>query len=125
MNKNNFLVILLLCSLSSTGYAMACDQANVLFKAKSTDIIPRWGLQVNVKHKQRVYFHSAPHDTCKIKDLFIIQNDIVSGYHFYREPSEQEWIYVLYYSKRKDLDNEIVEGWIKFKDLKNIPREFP
>ena len=62
---------------------------------------------------------------CKIKDLFIIQNDIVSGYHFYREPSEHDWIYVLYYSKRKDLDNEIVEGWIKFKNLKNIPREFP
>ena len=125
MNKNNFLVILLLCSLSSTGYAMACDQANVLFKAKSTDIIPRWGLQVNVKHKQRVYFHTAPKAECKLKDLFIIRGDSVTAYDLYKDASQEEWVYVIYYSKRQDLDSEIVEGWVQLKDFEYLGSNSP
>lgn len=122
MVQTLFVVLLALITTFSHAH-IDCLKLNDHVLKQGNQIAPVWIL--SAKSKQRVYFHSAPHDACKIKDLFIIQNDIVSGYHFYREPSEQDWIYVLYYSKRKDLDNEIVEGWIKFKNLKNIPREFP
>ncbi len=51
-------------------------------------VIPRWGLTVKVKH--RVYFHSAPLNTCKIKDLFIIRHDSVTAYDLYKDKMQQE-----------------------------------
>ena len=125
MNKNNIITNLFLCRLSTTGFAMDCDQANAMSKPKSTDIIPRWGLQVNIKHKQRVYFHTAPSTECKLNDLFIIRGDSVTAYDLYKDASQQEWVYVIYYSKRQDLDSEIVEGWVQLKDFEYLGSNSP
>ena len=116
------LLIVLLISVSSQAKNFCADMDREIIKQGSA-IAPVWLLLV--QSKQRVFFHSAPNEKCKIKDLFIIYNDSVTGYNFYRDSSKQEWIKVIYYSKRQDLENEIVEGWVKFKDLKNIPRDFP
>ena len=113
----------ILCMVSVSSQAKNhCSTLNEKILKKDNQIAPVWIL--SVQSKEHVYFHSAPSDNCKIKNLFIIFDDTVTGYNFYQD-SKQEWIKVIYYSKRKDLESEIVEGWIKFRDLKLIPREFP
>ncbi len=96
---------------------------NEQVQKKAIDIIPRWALAV--KSKQRVYFHSAPSTSCKIKDLFIIHDDSVTAYDLYKDAAQQEWVYVMYYSKRQDLESEIVKGWIKLKDFEYMGRDSP
>ena len=65
------LTLIALIFLGSTIiHAGDCLVLNERVNKKAVDIIPRWGLAV--KSKQRVYFHSAPNASCKIKDLLFI-----------------------------------------------------
>ena len=100
---------------STIVHAGDCLLLNERVNKKAVDIIPRCSLAV--KSKQRVYFHTAPDVSCKIKGLFIIHGNRVTAYDLYKDASQQEWISVLYYSERQDLDSEIVEGWMRLKDF--------
>ena len=99
-------------------FAIDCSVMNEQVKKKAVPVIPRWALMV--KSKQRVYFHSAPNDACKIKGLFIIHSDNVTAYDLYKDKNKQEWVSVIYYSKRQDLESEIVEGWVKLNEFENL-----
>ena len=99
-------------------FALDCSVMNEQVKKKAVPVIPRWALMV--KSKQRVYFHSAPNDVCKIKGLFIIHSDNVTAYDLYKDQNKQEWVSVIYYSKRQDLESEIVEGWVKLNEFENL-----
>ena len=83
-------------------------------------VIPR--LDIVVQSKHRIYFHSALLEQCKIKDLSIIHNDSATAYDIYQDSNGQEWVYIIYYSKRSDLDSEVVEGWEKLKKFETFPR---
>ena len=61
----------------------------------------------------RVYFHSAPSNACKIKDLFMIKNDHITAYSTYDDGQEQ-WVSAMYFSKRL---GDTVQGWAKLKDF--------
>ena len=111
------LILSILC-LPSMVYAVDCSVLNDQIKKKAVPVIPRWALMV--KSKQRVYFHSVPNDACKIKDLFIIHSDNVTAYDLYIDKNKQEWVSVIYYSKRQDLESEIVEGWVKLNEFENM-----
>lgn len=104
-------------------FAIDCPILNEQAEKKAVPVIPRWNL--TVKSKQRVYFHSAPIDACKIKGLFIIHNDSVTAYDLYKDKNKQEWVSVMYYSKRQDLESEIVEGWVKLKEFENMGTDSP
>ena len=122
MLKRISLILSILC-LPHVAYAVDCSLLNEQAEKDALPVIPRWGL--TVKSKQRVYFHSAPIDACKIKDLFIIHDDSVTAYDLYRDKNKQEWVYVIYYSKRQDLENEIVEGWIKHSEFNYLGTDSP
>lgn len=122
MLKQLILGFALLLSVNSV-FAIDCPKINKQVEKQAVPVVPRWGL--TVQSKQRVYFHSAPLDACKIKGLFIIHGDSVTAYDLYKDKTHQEWVYVMYYSKRQDLENEIVEGWIKLKELKYMGTDSP
>ena len=104
-------------------FAIDCSKMNEQVEKQAVPIVPRWGLVV--QSKQRVYFHSAPLADCKIKGLFIIHGDSVTAYDLYKDKAHQEWVYVMYYSKRQDLENEMVEGWIKLNEFKYMGTDSP
>lgn len=114
------------CVLSISSSVIAsndCSELNSNIQNQNNQIAPVWILLVKAKH--RVHFHSAPTKNCKSKDLFIIHGDSVTAYNLYKDSHQQEWVYVMYYSKRQNLESEIVEGWVKLKDFEIIPRSFP
>ncbi|WP_171405821.1 hypothetical protein [Acinetobacter sp. SWAC57] len=92
-------------------HAEDCVKFEEKAEQKEVQIIPRWGMKVIVP--TRVYFHSAPSNTCKIKDLFMIKNDHITAYSTYDDGQEQ-WVSVMYFSKRL---GDTVQGWAKLKDF--------
>ncbi len=98
--------------LTQNVLAADCAKIEKLAEKKEVHLIPRWGMQV--VSPQRVYFHSAPNDACKIKDLFIVKNDHVTAYTVYND-GKQDWVSVMYFSQRL---GDTVQGWAKFKAFK-------
>ena len=104
------LLSLVLCSLlSPLVFAEDCAKLEEKAGQKEVQMIPRWGMKVIAP--SRVYFHSAPSDACKIKDLFIIKNDFITAYSTYDDGKEQ-WVSIMYISKRL---GDTVQGWAKLK----------
>ena len=64
-----------------------------------------------VKYKSRVYFYSAPDEMCRIKNIFIIKNDVVSVYAEYKGFSS-----VMFFRKNGDP----VSGWIHSDSIEPI-----
>ncbi len=93
-------------------FAVDCEKIESLVEQKEAHLIPRWGMAV--VSPQRVYFHSAPNDACKIKDLFIVKNDHVTAYTIYND-GKQDWVSIMYFSQRL---GDTVQGWAKFKAFK-------
>lgn len=54
---------------SNLSFAVNCDKIENLASRTEAHLIPGWGM--SVISPQRVYFHSAPNDACKMKDMFI------------------------------------------------------
>ncbi|HFG6966542.1 TPA: hypothetical protein ACGIKW_001712 [Acinetobacter baumannii] len=69
-------------------------------------------MKVSSDKGPRVYFHSAPSQSCKIKQKFVISNDQVIAYYSF-ENEGQEWLYVVYTGK----NNKKTVGWVKKTDL--------
>ncbi|WP_143468265.1 hypothetical protein [Kosakonia pseudosacchari] len=96
---------LLLSSFLSWG---GCDEINAIAE-RHQDLTPSSDSGYVVADTHRVYFYSAPDETCKMKGLFIINGDQITQYAEYKGFSS-----VIFLKK----DGEPVSGWIHSKTIK-------
>ncbi|MDI1222144.1 MULTISPECIES: hypothetical protein [Acinetobacter] len=119
MFKKMIITVLLLSS-SSFSLAMSCFELNLQTYKKEQEIQPRWELLGKSKH--RIYFYSAPKNICKMNDTFVLQNDNVTAYSIYKDRKKQHWVYVIFNDPNQNIEDDLVEGWVKLKDFKLIER---
>lgn len=117
MFKKMIITVLLLSS-SSFSLAMSCFELNLQTYKKEQEIQPRWELLGKSKH--RIYFYSAPKNICKMNDSFVLQNDNVTAYSIYKDRKKQHWVYVIFNDPNQNIEDDLVEGWVKLKDFKLI-----
>ena len=117
MFKKMIITVLLLSS-SSFSLAMSCFELNLQTYKKEQEIQPRWELLGKSKH--RIYFYSAPKNICKMNDTFVLQNDNVTAYSIYKDKKKQDWVYVIFNDPNQNIEDDLVEGWVKLKDFKLI-----
>jgi hypothetical protein len=117
MFKKMIITVLLLSS-SSFSLAMSCFELNLQTYKKEQEIQPRWELLGKSKH--RIYFYSAPKNICKMNDTFVHQNDNVTAYSIYKDRKKQHWVYVIFNDPNQNIEDDLVEGWVKLKDFKLI-----
>lgn len=117
MFKKMIITVLLLSS-SSFSLAMSCFELNLQSYKKEQEIQPRWELLGKSKH--RIYFYSAPKNICKMNDTFVLQNDNVTAYSIYKDRKKQHWVYVIFNDPNQNIEDDLVEGWVKLKDFKLI-----
>lgn len=117
MFKKMIITVLLLSS-SSFSLAMSCFELNLQTYKKEQEIQPRWELLGKSKH--RIYFYSAPKNICKMNDIFVLQNDNVTAYSIYKDRKKQHWVYVIFNDPNQNIEDDLVEGWVKLKDFKLI-----
>lgn len=119
MFKKMIITVLLLSS-SSFSLAMSCFELNIHTYKKEQEIQPRWELLGKSKH--RIYFYSAPKNICKMNDTFVLQNDHVTAYSIYKDRKKQDWVYVIFNDPNQNIEDDLVEGWVKLKDFKFIEK---
>ncbi|MFW1957998.1 hypothetical protein ACG91D_20875 [Acinetobacter guillouiae] len=119
MFKKMIITVLLLSS-SSFSLAMSCFELNLQTYKKEQEIQPRWELLGKSKH--RIYFYSAPKNICKMNDTFVLQNDNVTAYSIYKDKKKQDWVYVISNDPNQNIEDDLVEGWVKLKDFKFIEK---
>ena len=119
MFKKMIITVLLLSS-SSFSLAMSCFELNLQTYKKEQEIQPRWELLGKSKH--RIYFYSAPKNICKMNDTFVLQNDNVTAYSIYKDKKKQDWVYVIFNDSNQNIEDDLVEGWVKLKDFKFIEK---
>ena len=119
MFKKMIITVLLLSS-SSFSLAMSCFELNLQSYKKEQEIQPRWELLGKSKH--RIYFYSAPKNICKMNDTFVLQNDHVTAYSIYKDRKKQDWVYVIFDDPNQNIEDDLVEGWVKLKDFKFIEK---
>jgi len=119
MFKKMIITVLLLSS-SSFSLAMSCFELNLQSYKKEQEIQPRWELLSKSKH--RIYFYSAPKNICKMNDTFVLQNDNVTAYSIYKDRKKQDWVYVIFNDPNQNIEDDLVEGWVKLKDFKFIEK---
>lgn len=119
MFKKMIITVLLLSS-SSFSLAMSCFELNLQNYKKEQEIQPSWELLGKSKH--RIYFYSAPKNICKMNDTFVLQNDNVTAYSIYKDKKKQDWVYVIFNDPNQNIEDDLVEGWVKLKDFKFIER---
>lgn len=119
MFKKMIITVLLLSS-SSFSLAMSCFELNLQPYKKEQEIQPRWELLGKSKH--RIYFYSAPKNICKMNDTFVLENDNVTAYSIYKDKKKQDWVYVIFNDPNQNIEDDVVEGWVKFKDFKFIEK---
>ncbi|MRT38563.1 hypothetical protein GJV03_15445 [Acinetobacter sp. RIT698] len=110
----------LLLSSSSFSLAMSCFELNLQTYKKEQEIQPSWELLGKSKH--RIYFYSAPKNICKMNDTFVLQNDNVTAYSIYKDKKKQDWVYVIFNDPNQNIEDDLIEGWVKLKDFKFIER---
>lgn len=84
-----------------------CDALNLIAE-RYQDLIPSSESVYKVVDTNRVYFYSAPNEECKIKNLFIINGDLINLYAEYKGFSS-----VVFFKK----NGEPVSGWIHSKSI--------
>lgn len=119
MFKKMIITVLLLSS-SSFSLAMSCFELNLQSYKKEQEIQPSWELLGKSKH--RIYFYSAPKNICKMNDTFVLQNDHVTAYSIYKDRKKQDWVYVIFNDPNQNIEDDLVEGWVKLKDFKFIEK---
>lgn len=119
MFKKMIITVLLLSS-SSFSLAMSCFELNLQTYKKEQEIQPSWELLGKSKH--RIYFYSAPKNICKMNDTFVLQNDNVTAYSIYKDKKKQDWVYVIFNDPNQNIEDDLIEGWVKLKDFKFIER---
>jgi len=106
--KKIFLIAFLLCE-------------NVFANSLCDDLLKKVdNEQVYIEHsrnlfrvisKERLYFNSSPSKQCKIKDVFLVYGDNVTGYSKY-----DGFLFSVFYKK----NGETVSGWLKLSELESI-----
>ncbi|BAP39286.1 hypothetical protein ACG95N_20840 [Acinetobacter guillouiae] len=119
MFKKMIITVLLLSS-SSFSLAMSCFELNLQTYKKEQEIQPSWELLGKSKH--RIYFYSAPKNICKMNDTFVLQNDNVTAYSIYKDKKKQDWVYVIFNDPNQNIEDDLIEGWVKLKDFKFIEK---
>lgn len=114
------IITVLLLSSSSFSLAMSCFELNLQTYKKEQEIQPSWELLGKSKH--RIYFYSAPKNICKMNDTFVLQNDNVTAYSIYKDKKKQDWVYVIFNDPNQNIEDDLIEGWVKLKDFKFIER---
>lgn len=108
---NNFFLLLVLIFAPFFSIADTyCDDLNEKHDLEQ-EIIPSDKSGYKVIANSRLFFFSAPDIKCKMKDVFIIKNDLVDAYKI-----DGDFIFVMYFTK----DNRTVEGWVKAEGLTPI-----
>lgn len=106
------LLFISLLSLSSFTWA-DCAKLSKIADDNSLEYGSKYSFVVQGQKGFRSYFHSAPSNNCKFRDIFVIPKDSVIGYSEFKNEN-QTWIYVMYVDK----NGNDTTGWIKEKNLK-------
>lgn len=106
---------LCLSALTAHVNAQSCSALNAQASQRSVMYQPRISFQVTGKKGFRTYFHTAPSEQCKQKNLFLIPGDSVIAYEEI-SISNQTWISVMYVQN----GGSTVEGWMKKKSFKQM-----
>ncbi|MCG0458849.1 hypothetical protein L6R44_22550 [Enterobacter cloacae complex sp. ECC445] len=85
-----------------------CSDADNI-AAKKQEKIPSDNSGYVIKNTGRTYFYSAPDESCRIKDLFIVQGDLVNVYADYNGFSS-----IMYFKK----NGNPITGWVHSDTLK-------
>jgi SH3-like domain-containing protein len=104
--RDLFLIALFFSPLSSWG---DCKEINAISEQFQSIIPTSESTYVVIGHGKN-YFYTAPDESCKLKNLFIIKGDIVNVYAEYKDYSS-----VLYFKKNGDP----VSGWIHSDSIKS------
>ncbi len=104
---------LCLSALTAHANAQSCPALNAKASQRSAMYQPRLSFQVTGQKGFRTYFHTAPSEQCRQKNLFLIPKDSVIAYEEI-SISNQTWISVMYVQN----GGSTVEGWMKKKDFK-------
>lgn len=114
--KKILLSSLLCCGfsvVSQNSFALDCQALAEQASQRSAMYSPRVSMQVVGQKGYRSHFYSAPSESCKYSNLFLIPNDSVIAYDEVTMGG-QSWVSVMYVRKGGDT----VEGWMKRKDFK-------
>lgn len=108
------LLLLIFLACSSGVYAQVnCSQLSELADNNGTMYGTKYIFIAQGNKGFRAYFHSAPSNQCKIKNLFVIpQNSVIAYQEFKNE--NKTWLFVMYIDKN---GNDIT-GWVKEQDFK-------
>ncbi|WP_111891234.1 hypothetical protein [Acinetobacter sp. MB5] len=102
------------CLISSSLYASPnCDQLAKIADDNGANYGTKYSYTVKGPKGYRSYFHTAPSEKCKMKNVFIIPKDSVIAYQEFKNENEL-WLYVMYISN----NGVDTEGWVKAKDFK-------
>ncbi len=99
--------------LSIKASAFSCEALAKLAKEEGGVSATKYSYTVTGNKGFRTYFHSAPTDQCKIKNLFIIPKDSVIAYQYIKNENK-DWMYIMYLDKNGNYPT----GWVLKKDFK-------
>ncbi|MHA3083656.1 hypothetical protein E0H86_09895 [Acinetobacter sp. ANC 4635] len=115
------LLLTAFCLFSGSLYASPnCDRLAKIADDNGAIYGTKYSYTVKGPQGYRSYFHTAPSEQCKIKNVFIIPKDSVIAYQEFKNENEL-WLYVMYIGK----DGVDTEGWVKAKDFKMSGRISP
>lgn len=109
----NIIIASVLSLVSFGTFAQSCESLDKYAQNKGIQYGTKYSFIAKGSKGNRVYFHSAPANECKIKNLFIIPNDSVVAYQEYKNQNKT-WLYVMFIAK----DGTDTEGWIQENNLK-------
>lgn len=105
--KNIFLLLVVMCLPLASIASQYCDNLSEGHQS-GQEIIPSDKSGYKVIENKRLFFFSAPDEKCKMKNIFVIKNDLVDAYKI-----DGDFMFVMYFTK----DKKTVEGWVKSKGL--------
>ena len=114
------LLLIACCMVSGGAWAGSCDRLSKIADDNGAHYGTKYSYTVIGNKGFRTYFHSAPANECKLKDLFIIPQDSVIAYQEFKNQN-QTWMFVMYIDKNGNDST----GWVKAKDFKISGRFSP
>lgn len=108
MKKLFFIFFILTATQLAQAEQTNCNSLNKIAETKGAVYAPVLGKTV-IK-PGRLYFHSAPHSSCKLKETFIIKGDHVVVYQHYKN-----YDYAMFINDRTGITTQ---GWILENALK-------
>lgn len=103
-----FAILFLATSTASFADQARCEQ--VLKQAEKEQVLFSPVESYKVVGEGRLYFHTAPHEDCRTKDVFVVPGDNLTASTEYKG-----WYSVLYINSKTGKD---YDGWVEFKRLK-------